>query len=508
MPVNRKQYDVESVFTQDELEAGQADVDIFNGKEPHPTQLAFLESSARHKAYIGNVGSGKTEAICWADMLVQHLFPPNFTLVARFTYAELRDTTRKRYVEVANPKLILRASLPENGDGYIDWKNGGTTIFRNLDTDQKFGSLELGGSFIDEVSECPERCYWMLDARTGRFFTGARRGTYAPLDVGGNPGGRDYIWKLFFKPRKEADKDPDYQGFHPQPHENEAALPPGYYKNLAKGKPDWWIRRFIKGDLGALEGLVWPNFDDSIHVIQPFPIPRNWRRLTGHDHGQRNPTACLWSAVDTDGNLIVYRDYQEAGLVPAQHCRNILLKDKAETIESRVADPSMFNKTIPTPNSDKWHSVAEEYAMWGVELERADNAMEASLARVSTLLWPDPGHPFPAWHPKAGQPGSPRLFFFVTCEGTIEDVSAWRFKEYAVESLGLREEPVDVNDHRPDCLRYICVSLPEPSVGDKVPVVVTPSQHRALRVARLSRMVRRQAKQQADLEADFIYGED
>ena len=54
-----------------------------------------------------------------------------------------------------------------------------------------------------------------------------------------------------------------------------------------------------------------------------------------------------------------------------------------------------------------WHSVAEEYDESGIELDPGDNAMQASLDRCGTLLWADPQHPFPAWHPQAGQGGAP-----------------------------------------------------------------------------------------------------
>lgn len=51
--------------------------------------------------------------------------------------------------------------------------------------------------------------------------------------------------------------------------ENLANLPADYYAQLAIGKPDWWIRRFIRNEWGfSREGKpVWPEFHDARHVF-------------------------------------------------------------------------------------------------------------------------------------------------------------------------------------------------------------------------------------------------
>ena len=153
-----------------------------------------------------------------------------------------------------------------------------------------------------------------------------------------------------------------------------------------------------------------------------------------------------------------------------------------------------------------WHSVAEEYSENGIDLETGDNAMQASLDRCGTLLWADPQHPFPAWHPKAGQTGSPSAFFFETCERSIEEVSAWRFKDFRGGGLGLREEPVDVDDHLCDCFRYVATSFPQASRVVKPKPVPSVSEWR---IARLKRMYRgavraARARYQDDSEEDYV----
>lgn len=387
------------------------------------------------------------------------MFAPQVAVVARYTYRELADTTRRRFMDLVHPALIRRVNLPSDGGGELEWKAGGVTLFRNLDDPHKYQSLEAGQIAIDEVTECPELVWNMCESRCGRCFTGERRGTYAPIYGTGNPNGRDWIDKLFFGEKHD---QTTHAGFAPNMHENEDALPPGYYDNLSKGKPDWWIRRFIKGEAAALEGLVWPSFDFDVHVVDDFRLPTRWNRITGHDHGRRNPTACMWLATDEEGNIIVYREYQLAGPTPPEHCMNILKLERGESISERHADPSMFAKSIPW-SSGRWRSVADEYEEAGIILTPASNIMQATLDRVDSLLYCDPQRPYPAWHKRAGSKGSPRIFFFKSCEETVDAISSWKYKEHGQAQMGLREEPVDVNDHLPDCLRYATSSMPEAS---------------------------------------------
>jgi phage terminase large subunit len=323
------------------------------------------------------------------------------------------------------------------------------------------------------------------------------RWPYSPLFGVGNPGGHDWVWKRFFKPGRALRDAEMYVGFQPRPRENEQFLPPGYYDQLMIGKPEWWIRRFIKGDMRALEGLVFPTFDDEVNVIEPFPVPANWRRVMGLDHGQRNPTAMQWYAVDMDGNLICYRDYEKAGPTIPEHAATIKRLERragfVEEVEYRVADPSIFNKN--QASSGKWHSIAEEYDQCGIVFQPGDNAMMATLGRCNLLLWPDPSHRFPKWHPKAGQLGSPRVFFFTTCGRAVESISSWKWKEHRGVDMGEREEPSGVDDHHADVFRYVATSFPEPTVESLVlPKEWTPAERQIARKVSVGKELRRMAR--------------
>src|SRR6266850_1812638 len=486
-------------------------VDLLGGLRALPTQTKFLQSNAQFKDYQGPFGSGKTEVLVWQAIILCTQIPNNRGLIGRFSYPELRDTTRKRFMEICPEALVKNARIPETGDGYVEFITNSVVLFRNLDNAEKYGSLSLGFFGIDEGSESPESVWNYLDGRVGRHWNDLRipkdRHPYSPGYTVGNPGGRDWRWKRFHSDKRLE----GYLGFTPMPRENEANLPPNYYERLSRGKPAWWVARYVLGKMGAMQGLVWPVWDDTLHIVRPFPIPRHWRRLTGHDHGKNNPTACLWTAVDLDGNLISFREYESSGPTIKEHVKHILAMERrhGDQIERRLADPSMFTRMVSVDRGgqagDKWWSVALEYEQNGLDLEPGDNAMLASLERVNALLWPDPGHRFPVWHPRAGQLGSPHWFFFDSLERTAECMSKWRFKEHATEALGLREEPVDVDDHLPDCARYISTAFVEPSVDHRPKPEPTHREWQVERKKRIGREIRRSNKDESDVEYEEIY---
>jgi phage terminase large subunit len=49
--------------------------------------------------------------------------------------------------------------------------------------------------------------------------------------------------------------------------------------------------------------------------------------------------------------------------------------------------------------------------------------------------------------------GKPRLFIFKTCRNTIKEISGYKWSE-GTESKDAKDEPLKVNDHTCDCIRY------------------------------------------------------
>jgi hypothetical protein len=70
-------------------------------------------------------------------------------------------------------------------------------------------------------------------------------------------------------------------------------------------------------------------------------------------------------------------------------------------------------------------SVLTEFDEHGItNLVAANRDRAAGYARILELLEPDAARPFPGWHPRHGELGSPRLFVFSTCSELIEQLQS------------------------------------------------------------------------------------
>lgn len=241
-------------------------------------------------------------------------------------------------------------------------------------------------------------------------------------------------------------------------------------------------RQELLGELLDDEGLAYP-YNERLHVIAPFAVPASFERFEHMDFGTSDSSATAWylQAVDYDGNLLVLDGFYEPGL-PSETAPKIL-KLRHESWEIRdergqpvdnacYADPAIFN---PGQTTNKWGApavVADEFTDAGIRLHRANNDRRAGYVRIATLLRADPNHRFPAWHERAGEPGSPRLFIF-DVPGTLElrDAVKWAPLEesdtgpyhgpYPGEAVAVKWEGRKGHAHA--SLRYGVMSRPSPS---------------------------------------------
>ena len=57
------------------------------------------------------------------------------------------------------------------------------------------------------------------------------------------------------------------------------------------------------GRFVSAKGQVYPEFQEAVHVIEPFDVPREWYDNISIDPGLHNPLSCHFYATDGDGKL-------------------------------------------------------------------------------------------------------------------------------------------------------------------------------------------------------------
>jgi PBSX family phage terminase large subunit len=376
----------------------------------------------------GAIRSGKTQAA--GRLIVETAVEqPATYLVARSTYRELEDSTKKAMLHgdgsmppLIPPELIdtYRAS-----DNLVRLKTGSEILFRSLEEAQvgKLLNLTLGAVFIDQIEELDggEAGERIFDTLLGRLSD--PRGPRKVIAVA-NPGGMTH-W-VYRRLVDEETRDANARYVHVTLRDNEANLPADYVAEMyatKKTRPAWY-RSFVLGEWGAFEGAAFNEFEDGIHIVEPFEIPDEWPGFESLDHGANHPTVVLAWAADEDGNLVVFDEYCSPGLV-SKHAREILRRRASWGTSECWADPSVFASQGLSSRIGQPASVASEYGEHGIRLEPANNDREAGYVRLLELLHVEQGRIPPLWaQVRQGAGGAPRLFVFSSCTELIRQLKS------------------------------------------------------------------------------------
>ena len=420
---------------------------------PLPAQAAFHSSPSKFRAYIGAFGSGKS--LCGAmETVVTMLEYPGCTgLIARYNYKELLLTAWDTLTKIIPSELIqdINKSIPQ-----IKLKNKSSVMGWNLSEHQQQQSLNLDFVWIEEANEKG------VDESNLNQLAGRMRGTKGPRRcwLTGNPGGRNWLWKRFFAHTEDptAKKWRDHAGFRAGTTEN-IYLPDDYIQALKDTYDDEWLAKYFSGSFDVFIGAILDNFKAEFHVIEPFRIPDEWPRFRGMDHGLTNPTACLWVASDFAGNMFVFREYYKKESVIQENVKAILAMGQGEPEpEWTVIDPATHQREAA--GGDR---IIDLYRKAGLSCQPGDNDFKSSVARIRSLLAPNPGHKFPDQHQMAGNLDAPKLYVFSSCPWLKWEMENWRWADVKPGQTN-REKQWDRDNHAVAALRYLVMRSPRVAV--------------------------------------------
>lgn len=404
--------------------------------------------------------SGKSMILC-VTMITQGILHGGEYVVARQFMPELRRTTYKQFKEILPKELIIEDRIAD-AEIRIKAANNKTATFYfvGLDDPDKLRSLNLSGFGIDEASQISEDAFLLLQGRL-RNKLGLRKGIMV-----GNPAGRNWVYRYLVA--KNVFKDEKAKaGYHMilAPSTENIHLPEGYVQGMLNTYSPERIARDIMGSFDAFEGQVYSEFSRAIHVIKPFRIPDEWERVAAIDHGFRNPAACVWGAVDYDGNVYVYQEYYETEQLieqivkgnPKEGIKGLVELTGSHKLTDCVIDPSTKAVKGQTGISD--FDTYLEHLPKTFPLRPADNNVMPGIDRVKSYLR------------VSDKTKKPRLFIFETCTHLIEELLQYQWKPLGASSEGHKNQPEEVvkkDDHLCDALRYMIMTRPEsPKQADK-----------------------------------------
>ena len=196
------------------------------------------------------------------------------------------------------------------------------------------------------------------------------------------------------------------------------------------------------GRFAAAEGLVYPEFDENVHVIEPFPIPAEWQDNISIDPGLNNPLSAHWYAVDGDDNVYVVFEHFAAGRDVDYHAAEIhriskMLgwKHDGKGRVSALIDSAARQRTLSGVKS-----VCELFYERGILVNPdVEKDLFSGIARVKGYLKQDNG--------------LPNLYIFSNCTELIKELKGYYW--------GKGDVPKKVDDHALDEMRYYLMSKPK-----------------------------------------------
>jgi len=241
-----------------------------------------------------------------------------------------------------------------------------------------------------------------------------------------------------------------YSGAQDNPHNPKA------YLDALASLTGLVAARLRDGKWVQAEGVVYEEYDPSLHLIDPFEIPASWRRIRVIDFGFTNPLVCQWWAFDDDGRMYRYREIYRTRRLVEDHAVDILRLSEGETIETTVCDhdaedrATLERRGIPTIPAIKFISRGIQDVQ--ARLRKAGDGKPRLFLLRNALVETDPS---------LKHRGKP------TC--TEEEFPAYIWPSN-VDGKPLKEQPVKENDHGMDALRYAVMSEAETEVQETIVV--------------------------------------
>lgn len=420
-------------------------MDLFLHGRPNPRQEEFFLSRARHTAYGGARGGGKSWAMRRKLVLLALKYRDLNMLLLRRTLPELRENhilpLRRELNGFAEYNSTERVFTFPNGSriklGYCDTSGD---IYQYQGQEYAVIGMEEATHFTEEQQQFLATC----NRTSKRGFTPRMYYTCNPGNVG-----HAWVKRLFIdRDYRENELPEDYAFIPARIWDNKALLSadPGYVRQLMT-LPEDLRRAHLEGDWDVHAGQYFREFSRDLHVVAPHAIPDWHKRFRSMDWGYNDPCCVLWHAVDQEGRVTTYRELYVRGMRAEEVAKRVTELSKGEDIAYTVASPDLFlsrGQTLASKGGFEGETLAEIFTKCGMPVIPADNSRVAGWQRVRDYL-------------SRGDDGEPRWRCFSDCVNLIRELPGLQYDSR------LREDAADGNDHAPEALRYGLMSRPHTS---------------------------------------------
>jgi hypothetical protein len=425
--------------------------------------MAVLRSRERQFAAVGPAGTGKTRTDLEKIRACCIKYPGCRWVIARSVRKWLTQSALVTWEEkVIEPGLLLPDKVARSQRQEYRFRNGSIVAVAGLDDPDSVMSTEWDGILIVEATEIDKD---MCEQVGTRLRNGMM--PYQQLILEANPG-PPHHW---MKAEIDAGRLPCVESRHrDNPHYFDAEKndwTPAGVEYMARLDLLTGSRRLrLKdGKWAQSEGVVYEEWDSTVHVIAPFSIPADWKRYIIVDFGYNDPMVVQWWAVDHDDRGYMYREIFTTGR---------LVEDVAawaKRLHLMNGDPPPLDVVCDHDREDR--ATFEKHSGW--RTVPANKTIELGIQDVKARL-------------KVQGDGKPRLFVFnnALCHEPDSKLSDTRkptstvqeFDGYVWDPRAKKgERPLDKDNHGMDCCRYFSRHLEQVQDGTAFDGYGTPSAY-------------------------------
>lgn len=386
-------------------------------------------------------------------------------LMIRKTRSSLTNSAMVTYEDKILPPNhpVLRKGGTRRMRSEYEYPNGSVIVLGGMDDPIKVMSTEYDCTYVQEAIELREN-EW--DSLSSRLRNGMM--PYQQLFADTNPDHPQHWLKqrcdrgdtLLLESKHE-----DNPGFWDIEKKQWTPAGAAYIARLDKLRGPV-NERLRWGRWSSAEGAIYADWRRDKHVVSRREIPPEWPRFWAVDFGYHDPFVCLMAAVDPEDRLIVYRELYKSKTLVEVHAKVMLalLEREATYWAQKRNVPIHSMQRLLHPRAIICDHQASERATLeahlGLPTVPAKKGILRGIQVVSERLIFQPD-------------GRPRLEYMddslvsrdesLAAEGKpttlLEEMPAYVWKP------GVRDQPVDKDNHALDCLLYLCLYRDKGSSG-------------------------------------------
>ena len=404
-----------------------------------PKQAEFiLESDHRYVCYSGCRAGGKSYALC-NKLVARAKVPRAREGLFRQNMTDLRNSTLKTLLDGDGempPALPLGTYDHNKVEGVINIHGGGEILYGGFDkgiaarqmggTGSK-SSMNLTGAAIDEAIEVPESMFIQLDGSVRSVVPGLSQQIY----VACNPGPpANWVARKFGLSSEYPDPHDGAWAITTTIYEN-TFLDPKWVKGYAASMSGVAYDRYIMGKWVGSDGLVYDRFYRSTHVRSEAEEPASV--MYAIDPGYTDPFVILEIEIDYDGRMHISREFYRA---KSEDRQGVSFQEGLAALREMMRDPDadcVFDSALPALIDD-----ARSMGIRAIPAEKGQGSIVSGINAVQARL-------------TLADDNRPRITVHPDCVSTIREFESY---EWDRGVSGLKDKPVDADNHAMDALRY------------------------------------------------------